>query len=176
MKKKQTFLMYKDWDLFINDLTDEQAGKLLKAIYAKQNGRDADVDESIKTLYLYIVKKLDENDEKYQVISERRKAAADAKWRKYEENKRMQKDANSANASKHMQMHNNDASAGDTDTVTDTDIVTDTVTGTGTDTGMDTVTDTDTDTHIINTDNIAHSIQNILVDLATPKPIKIEKG
>lgn len=168
--EKQTFLMYKDWDLFISDLTDEQAGQLLKAIYDKQNGRDAAVNSDLSILFAYICKKIDDNEEKYRDICERRRTyGAMRKSKANEANASISKykQAN-ASISKQMQAKTTDT---DTDTVTVTENDTGTVTGTGTDTGMDTDIDTVTDNKDHSTPE--KDLDQVLADFAAPKFIKI---
>lgn len=104
---KKSFVMYTNWAKLIENLDDQKAGKLIKAICAHVNSHDVKIeDETILAIFAMISEKIDEDAEKYSEVVEKRRQAAKKKW--------MQKDTN---ACKSKQKHY------DTETVTDTDTV-----------------------------------------------------
>lgn len=61
-----TFLFRRSWGEAFADLTDEQAGKLIKAVYGYIEGYDTLPDEpELKTIYKLIVKQLNHSAKKY---------------------------------------------------------------------------------------------------------------
>ena len=76
MADKKSFVMYTSWKCAVAKMTDEQAGQLLKAIYAYQEDPDACPEDAGADLVFGIIKqKLDEDNEKYQKTCEARSDA-----------------------------------------------------------------------------------------------------
>ncbi len=67
MRKKNSFVLYSEYIAFTDELSDEQAGKLFKAILAYENGIDADMelDVATKMAFNWIKRKLDEDEINY---------------------------------------------------------------------------------------------------------------
>lgn len=64
--EKKTFLMYMSWDSSIAEMTDEEAGQLLKAAYAYQKGEDIELDRSVKIFFRVMEERFKEDSAKYQ--------------------------------------------------------------------------------------------------------------
>lgn len=110
MKDKDGFLLYTSQIGLFDKLTDEQAGKLIKAIYRYELTREyPNLDFGLDMAFTSIKIILDKNREKYQKQCKKNKENAEKRWK------------SSANAYEKMRTHANDA-----DTDIDTDIDTDT--------------------------------------------------
>lgn len=70
---KKSFILYQDYEQHIALLTDEQAGKLLKAIFLFNKGRDPDLDPVVQMAFSFIKSNLERDNEKYKSIIERNK-------------------------------------------------------------------------------------------------------
>lgn len=113
---KKSFVMYRSWALMIRELSNEQAGDLIKAVCRYlDDPAAAPEDPTMTAVFAMIKAKLDEDADKYADKVRKRKEAAEKRWK---DANAMQKDAS---ASVCIGLH------GDTDTVAVTD--TDTVTG-----------------------------------------------
>jgi len=82
---KSRFLIENSWgDMFLG-LSDVNAGKLIKAMYAHQRGEDAVLDDPVLDAVFQMVKStMNENEEAYQKECEKRKHAAKERWKKKE--------------------------------------------------------------------------------------------
>ena len=125
-KNKKSFVIYSDWERYFLALSDQQAGMLLKALFAFVS-RDELLELEPMTMmaFMFMSEQIKRDTEKWEDVCEKRRVSG-AKGGKAR--------ANKANASSRKQ---NKANQADTDTVTDTDTETDTVT--------DTVIETETD-------------------------------
>lgn len=116
---KESFILYTDQRAVINKLTDEQAGKIFKAIYEYVATDKMPPLENLLDLVITPIKTaLDKNKEKYEEVSKKR-AKAGAKGGK-------QRIANQASASKCKQSVANQADNDneyDTDNVNDNEVV-----------------------------------------------------
>jgi hypothetical protein len=66
---KNSFILYHEYSDYINKLTDEQTGKLLKAIFAyEQDGTVPQLDPITDMVFTVIRKQLDKNRAKYEEI------------------------------------------------------------------------------------------------------------
>lgn len=74
-KKRKSFVLHKDSLAILPDLTDEQAGKLFKAIYAYQINEEIKLDQIIKMVFLPFKNQFIRDDEKYTETCERRAIA-----------------------------------------------------------------------------------------------------
>ena len=109
--KKDSFILYTEQKAIIDKLTDEQAGKLIKAIYEYvATNKMPELDSILDLVIIPFTTALDRNKEKYEETCKRR-ALAGAKGGK-------QKVANVANASKCKQ---NVANVADNDNEHDND-------------------------------------------------------
>lgn len=73
--KRKSFVLHKDSLDILPDLTDEQAGKLFKAIHSYQIGDDLTLDQITKMVFLPFKNQFIRDDEKYQETCERRAIA-----------------------------------------------------------------------------------------------------
>ncbi|WMM36539.1 hypothetical protein [Pseudoalteromonas phage PS_L5] len=73
MSKRKSFLIYIDSLPVLDDLTDEQAGKLFKAISSYHKGEDLELDSLTKIAFSPFKSQFIRDDEKYQKIVERNK-------------------------------------------------------------------------------------------------------
>ena len=76
MKDKKSFVMYQNWSAAIEAMTNEQAGALIKAIYAYQAEEEVSFDDSaLELVWMLIKQKFDEDSTKYQETCEKRSAS-----------------------------------------------------------------------------------------------------
>ena len=87
---KNSFILYTEQKAVIDKLTDEQAGKLIKAIYAHETGEEMELDAILDLVITPFLTVLEKDKEKYEEKCEKR-AQAGAKGGK-------QRVANQANA------------------------------------------------------------------------------
>ena len=106
MADKKSFVMYRSWGAAVEKMSDEQAGKLIKAIYSLQeNPETATDDPAIEFVFEIIKEKMIEDTEAYEATCRRRSEAGkkgnESRWNgsNTEENSKCDKDiANVANA------------------------------------------------------------------------------
>lgn len=110
MKEKKSFLLHIDSLDILEKLSDEQAGKLFKAIASHHNGSDYELDDLLDLVFTPFKNQFNRDLEKYKKVSEKR-ALAGKKGGK-------QKQTNLANASKCKQ---NLANLADSDNESDKD-------------------------------------------------------
>lgn len=71
---KDSFILYQEHKEIFEMLTDEEAGKLIKAIFEyEKTGRLLELDKSLKLAFIPIKNDLDRNKEKYEKIVKRNK-------------------------------------------------------------------------------------------------------
>lgn len=84
MQKKESFLLSLDDEVLFNRLTDEQAGKLIKAIFLyEKTGEISNLEFGLDLAFTTIQVKLDKNREKYKAKCEKNKENANKRWEKY---------------------------------------------------------------------------------------------
>ena len=72
MADKKTFLLFTDLNVPFKSLSDEDAGKLIKAIFEYQNGGLMQkLPPQVNMAFLFIKQQLDRSDEHYEAICER---------------------------------------------------------------------------------------------------------
>jgi len=71
--KKKSFLLYLDTLKILSKLTDEQAGKLLKAFLAYHSEQDIDLDDTLDLVFFSFKAQFERDSIKYQNIVERNK-------------------------------------------------------------------------------------------------------
>lgn len=73
---ESSFILYDNYDEQIQMLTDIQAGQLLKDVFSYRCGREStSTDAMVKLLFSVIRQQIERDEEKYNIISEKRKAA-----------------------------------------------------------------------------------------------------
>ncbi len=71
-QEQKSFIIYKTWSKLFLGLDDDEAGKLIKAICAHQEGQQVDLeDKLIRAIFNMIQEKMDEDKEKYQAKVDR---------------------------------------------------------------------------------------------------------
>lgn len=71
---KDSFILYQEHKEIFETLTDEEAGKLIKAIFEYEDtGKITQLDKSLKLAFIPIKNALDRNKEKYEKVVERNK-------------------------------------------------------------------------------------------------------
>lgn len=121
MTSKTAFLMYESWGAAIDKMSDEQAGQLIKAIYALQKNPDAEPqDPSVAFVFAIIKDKMSEDSNAYEETCRQRSEAgrkgSEARWGKMANDSTCHNEM--ANDSKSKQSI---AKMADTDTESDTD-------------------------------------------------------
>lgn len=108
MAKKDSFILYTDQKAVINKLSDEQAGKLIKAIYEYvENGEMPELDTVLDLVITPFKTVLDKDKAKYEEVSKAR-AEAGSKGGKAKESKRKQKKELQVKESKSSNSDDND--------------------------------------------------------------------
>lgn len=82
MNENKAFLMYYDMGELFELLTDEQAGKLMRLIFAYVNGEDPAADEceqAVRIMYAVLTRQISRGNEKQQELHKRRSGAATAR-------------------------------------------------------------------------------------------------
>lgn len=72
---KKSFILYKDQKEVIDELTDEQAGKLFKAIYEYNINKKINLTGALKLIFIPFKTSFDRNDDKWEEIAEQRSEA-----------------------------------------------------------------------------------------------------
>ena len=82
-KKKESFILYLQQKEIFNKLTDEQAGKIIKAIYEyEDSGKTPNFDFGLDIVFTSIKTSLDSNRAKYQEKCEKNRANINKRWNK----------------------------------------------------------------------------------------------
>ena len=111
-----SFVLYCDWEDIIEELTDEEVGQLFKAIFAYVNREDVvhfDGRSGVGVAFKTICKQIDVNRRKYEQIVEKRRNAANKRWKNKSDD--MQNNAKNANA--YFAMHNVNVNENENDNV-----------------------------------------------------------
>ena len=119
---KASFVLYTDYKQHIDLLSLEEKGLLLESIFCYVNGQELPpLSGMAKMAFSFIKSGLDRDAEKYELICDKRRQAANKRWD-------MQKDANASKSIISNAMHYDSVSDTDSDNETDNGI------GNGTDT------------------------------------------
>jgi len=78
--EKKGFQLYYDYRGMCDALTDEQAGQLLKAIFAHEAGEQPELDGALKGIYILLANQLDRDSEKYIKKCDKNKENAQKRW------------------------------------------------------------------------------------------------
>ncbi len=78
----KSFLLYKDSLSILKQLTDEEAGKLFKAIYEYQTNNILPQDRLITIIFETFLNQFKRDDQKYQNVIERNKNNIAKRWNK----------------------------------------------------------------------------------------------
>lgn len=118
---KKSFIIYQNWATLFENLEDEKAGMLIKAICAYSNGKEVEIqDVSINAVFQMIAEKLSEDGQKYAETVKKRADAVNKRWQKNKEE--IQNDTNEyISIQKNTKVEEKIQNDSDTDTDTDTD-------------------------------------------------------
>jgi len=83
---KDNFLLKKTQGEVFKELSDEEAGKLIKGIFDYVATGECDLTGSLKAIFIPIKKDIDKNEFNYQKICERNKENINKRWSKSKEN------------------------------------------------------------------------------------------
>lgn len=80
-KKKSSFLLHKDSVTIVQEMSNEQAGQLFKAIVHYQiHNEELDLDFGLRMAFTPFKNQFKRDDEKYNDVCEKRKKAAEKRW------------------------------------------------------------------------------------------------
>ena len=85
MAAKKGFLLLNNQIEIIEDLSDEQAGQLLKAFYDYNNGNEVKLKGLMKSIFKQFKVIFDENEQRYQEKCEKNKKNIEEYWKKVKE-------------------------------------------------------------------------------------------
>lgn len=87
MKQKKSFVLYHDYWEWFKLLTDEELGKLLRAIYLYEREQEMPkgLDIKLEMAFTMIKEALDRNRIKYEQVCNRNKEVAKLRWQKMRE-------------------------------------------------------------------------------------------
>ena len=82
MSDKGSMIMYHDWINIFNELSDAEAGKLVKAllVYSATGDEPDFKNKVLRMAFKSMQGNIDSNNEKYMRICEKRKAAIEKRW------------------------------------------------------------------------------------------------
>jgi len=80
MKNKKSFLLYTDQKEVVDSLTDNQAGKLYKAVYAHAVGENYPLNAFLSSVFIPIRQSLDRAKENYERVSRINSQNAKKRW------------------------------------------------------------------------------------------------
>lgn len=89
---KDNFLLKKSQQEVFEELTDEEAGRLIKGIFKYVNTGDSELTGLMKSVFIPIKKDIDKNEENYQKRCEKNRENINKRWGK--ESKEIPKDTN----------------------------------------------------------------------------------
>ena len=153
-ENKKSFILYSDWERYFLALSDQQAGKLLKALFAfVSRDEEIELEPMAQMAFMFMSDQIRRDTQKWEEVCEKKRVlgarGGKARGKNINASKEKQIEANASNemqnearASNEVQIEagasnemQNEANQADTvtDTVTETETVTDTVTETETD-------------------------------------------
>ena len=91
MAMRKGFLLLNNQIEIIEDLSDEQAGQLLKAFYDYSNGNEVKLKGLMNSIFKQFKVIFDENEQRYQEKCEKNKKNIEEYWKKVKEEKKKQK-------------------------------------------------------------------------------------
>ena len=72
--KKKSFLMYRDYGDVFESMSNEDAGLLIKGLFAHEEGRSVTLEGQIKATFMLLAKQLDRDRVNYTAMCERNRA------------------------------------------------------------------------------------------------------
>jgi hypothetical protein len=142
MQKMTSFCIYMDWEEQLTDLTNEERGIILSAMFEyKRTGVVPELPRLLSLVFSFIRQQFDRDADKYEQKIEKRREAGKKGGRPAKETSEKNEQTKAKKAKKANGFSEKQTKAKKADTVTDTDTDTDTVTDTDTD--IDNYKDTD---------------------------------
>ena len=117
---KNSFILYTEQKAVIDKLTDEQAGRLIKAIYAHETGEDYNLDAILDLVITPFLTSLERNTEKYQKRVDANKKNVCKRWNTNGTNG-IPSDTNDTNGISGIPNDTNDTNGNDSDSDSDND-------------------------------------------------------
>jgi hypothetical protein len=77
---KNSFKLFTDYAEIFDNLSDEQAGQLIKAIFAHETGQEYSLDGLLNAVFVPIRQQLDRNRESYNTICEKNRQNIQKRW------------------------------------------------------------------------------------------------
>ncbi len=74
MTEKKSFLMYKDYRDVLESMNDEDTGRLVKALFAHEDGEDVTLEGPIQAIFLLLAKQMDRDRINYEAMCARNRA------------------------------------------------------------------------------------------------------
>ena len=109
MNSSESFLIYKSFYAPISKMSNEQLGRLFRAIFEYQiNGRE-DVDDDLQMAFGFFINQFWIDEQKYQVKVEKLKNNANKRWQKQRFGNPSQTNATESNCMQTMQKDANNA-------------------------------------------------------------------
>ena len=68
MTEKKSFLMYKDYREVLESMNDADAGRLVKALFAHEDGEDVALEGPIQAIFLLLAKQMDRDRVNYEAM------------------------------------------------------------------------------------------------------------
>lgn len=87
MKSKTFFVMYHDYWNWFKLLTDDELGKLIRAVflYEREKKEPASLDEKLNILFCMIKETLDKDRSKYESVCSKNRENAKLRWQRTKE-------------------------------------------------------------------------------------------
>lgn len=97
--KKKSVIIRKQFAPLFETATDEQAGKLVKAMLAYQQGKEVEFSDPLMIAVFAMLRDgIDQDNAEYEATCERRRQAAKSRWAKGTESESMQEHASASNS------------------------------------------------------------------------------
>lgn len=95
--RKKSVIVREQFASLFESVTDEQAGKLIKAMLAYQASGEASFDDPLMTaIFAMLRESIDRDNAEYEAVCEKRRQAARGRWDDATESKSMQMDASAS--------------------------------------------------------------------------------
>ena len=121
-KEQKGFVVYGDVHAVVDELTDEQTGKLFKAMIAYfTTGKAPKFDGILKYVWIPIKQQMDRDKEKYDAKCEKNRKNIKEYWERTKENERIQTNTNATNTKTNTNTNTDINTKTNTDTTTNTD-------------------------------------------------------
>lgn len=122
-KEQKGFVIYGDVQAVVDELNDEQAGKLFRAMLTYfATGKAPKFDGILKYVWIPIKQQMDRDKEKYEAKCEKNRKNIKEYWERTKENERIQTNTNATNTKTNTDTNTKKDTDTDTTTKTDTDL------------------------------------------------------